>query len=462
LRWLAGGSEGDWDWDAFLAPTGSPLPTLVAGQGPMPWPDARPVLEQLAEELDASVREGSLPRSLVSDQVWLDIHGRVLLLETALTENAVGDLPEFAEESGSQRALRLLREVAVLMLEGASREPGDNSPVAAPVPGAARAVLDRLVPGGEPLEDLCPLCDELRAIAELPDEVTRWHRFQHLMVQATLLVLPCVFMYWVALLGPSWDAYQETSAARDKGQRLLAELDKVKYADFVALAVAPPVPPGPLAAFARLGEDMRLRRRVGQRLAQAEAHRRSLSMPPFWGGYCLAIASKWEDPGPPPGAVEMEEDVRSSAVAYADADVFRKFEARRDDALFILAVMILFWPATWVVWAFLTRGGWSWRGAGLALVRRDGRPAARWQCAGRALLVWLPVVLLLLLATWGQVNLFGELLKARAFTPWGMMWLTLAAQALGVALLPMYFALALWQPTRALQDRLAGTYLVPR
>ena len=40
--------------------------------------------------------------------------------------------------------------------------------------------------------------------------------------------------------------------------------------------------------------------------------------------------------------------------------------------------------------------------------------------------------------------------------------LTLAVQALSVAVLPVYFALALWQPTRALHDRLAGTYLVPR
>jgi hypothetical protein len=76
--------------------------------------------------------------------------------------------------------------------------------------------------------------------------------------------------------------------------------------------------------------------------------------------------------------------------------------------------------------------------------------------------VWLPVILLLLLAAWGQVTLFGEWLRARESPPWGMTWLTLAAQALSVALLPAYFALALWQPTRALHDRLAGTYLVPR
>jgi hypothetical protein len=461
LRWLSGGAEGEWEWDAFLAPTGSPLPTLVAGQGPLPWPDARPVLEQLAEELDASTREGSLPQSLSPDQVWLDVHGRVLLLEASPTGSTADDLPGSVEDTAPRRALRLLREVAVLMLEGARRSPGDNSPVAAPVPGAARAILDRLATGGQPFEGIRPVCDELRAAAEMPDEVTRWHRFQHLEVQATLLVLPCLLMYFIALLGPSWDAYQEASAARDQGDRLATQLDGVMYAEFVGMAVAPSMAPGPLAAFARLDEDLRLRRKVGNYLAEAEVFRRRLAMPPFWGGYCLALSNRWEDPDPPARPPDRQA-VRSSALKYADADVLSKFELRRDAALWVLSVMILIWPAAWICWAFLTRGGWSWRATRLALVRRNGRPATRWECAWRALLVWLPVALLLLLAAWGQVTLFGEWLRARESPPWGMTWLTLATQALSVAVLPVYFALALWQPTRALHDRLAGTYLVPR
>src|SRR5262249_36298102 len=42
----------------------------------------------------------------------------------------------------------------------------------------------------------------------------------------------------------------------------------------------------------------------------------------------------------------------------------------------------------WTLWAFAFRGGIVWYRGGLALVRRDGRPAARWQCALRILLVW--------------------------------------------------------------------------
>src|SRR5262249_17528138 len=63
-------------------------------------------------------------------------------------------------------------------------------------------------------------------------------------------------------------------------------------------------------------------------------------------------------------------------------------------------VTFFIWRPLWVVWAFLTRGGFSYRLAGLALVRGDGRPASRLQCAWRALLVWTPVTVLLVLSLW--------------------------------------------------------------
>ena len=50
-------------------------------------------------------------------------------------------------------------------------------------------------------------------------------------------------------------------------------------------------------------------------------------------------------------------------------------------AAFWLISMVI-WPVLWVVWAFLARGGISYRLAGIALVRGDGRSASRLQCAG--------------------------------------------------------------------------------
>ena len=55
LRWLGSGRQDEEHWDAFLAPSGRPLADLVAAQGRLPWPEVRPILEQLMEEL-AQVR----------------------------------------------------------------------------------------------------------------------------------------------------------------------------------------------------------------------------------------------------------------------------------------------------------------------------------------------------------------------------------------------------------------------
>jgi hypothetical protein len=108
-----------------------------------------------------------------------------------------------------------------------------------------------------------------------------------------------------------------------------------------------------------------------------------------------------------------------------------------------------------LAWAFLLRGGPSFPMAGLALVRADGRRAARWQAAWRSVLVWaqwvVPVTTFTFLHWWhggrlanqSPIQFQGD--EAQQF---------LAAFAL-------WIILAVWLPRRPLHDRLAGTYLVP-
>ena len=150
-----------------------------------------------------------------------------------------------------------------------------------------------------------------------------------------------------------------------------------------------------------------------------------------------------------------------------DRDAIRRAEAVKPhvfssegmaDILSILTVLLLACPAAWVVWAAATRGGLSLWLAGLRLVRADGRRAARWRCAWRALLVWAPFAGLLLASLavedWRLVEGAASQ-DAAAWLSWGAWWLA-------VLLLPVYVWLALRSPHRAPHDRLAGTYLVPR
>jgi uncharacterized RDD family membrane protein YckC len=95
--------------------------------------------------------------------------------------------------------------------------------------------------------------------------------------------------------------------------------------------------------------------------------------------------------------------------------------------------------------ALLFRGGPLWRAFGVAIVRRDGRPASRLRILWRNFLAFLPFLVLPPVA-----RIFG--LHAR------LEWLM-------IALLALLGALALFStllPGRSLQDRLAGTWLVPR
>jgi hypothetical protein len=110
---------------------------------------------------------------------------------------------------------------------------------------------------------------------------------------------------------------------------------------------------------------------------------------------------------------------------------------------------VLIWPFVWAAFAFLFRGGLAMRLAGIALVRNDGRPAGRFWCALRELLVWTPLVLLLIGCLWVQAY-FPGVTAARVG-----LWLT------ALVLLPVYVAVALWNPTRPPQDRLFGTHIVP-
>src|SRR5205085_12250574 len=110
----------------------------------------RHILEDVAEELEASCAEGALPCALSVDQVWVQPDGRAQILAASL----VTDSPPDADGHGAapqERALRLLRAVVVTALEGKPRAIADSGDrVRAPVPVHAADLLGRLFGGPRP------------------------------------------------------------------------------------------------------------------------------------------------------------------------------------------------------------------------------------------------------------------------------------------------------------------------
>ncbi len=111
----------------------------------------------------------------------------------------------------------------------------------------------------------------------------------------------------------------------------------------------------------------------------------------------------------------------------------------------MLAASLLFYVGLPALVAAVTfRGGVVLLIAGVAYVRKDGARASRLRLLWRAIVAWGPVVLLFVVAV---LAVAGKL----TWEPW-----------LAIALLGLLAALSVALPQRGLQDRLAGTWPVPR
>jgi len=144
LRWLASGRQGDWQWDAILAPQGCPLPDFIRSEGTLEWSEAHKLLADLARELSAACAEQTLPHSLSPAFVWMQPDGRAQLADLALTVDA--DDSQVTGGADEPRALMLMRQVASLALDGrVLRLQETPAPVVAKLPSAAKVVLDRLL-----------------------------------------------------------------------------------------------------------------------------------------------------------------------------------------------------------------------------------------------------------------------------------------------------------------------------
>jgi eukaryotic-like serine/threonine-protein kinase len=436
-RWLASGREGGRRWDAFIFSPGCLLIDIRPGGQRFAWAEIMPVLGALADELTAACADGTLPHLLSLEQVWIDAAGRLQMLDLPLR------FPEVAHDASEpqHRALALLRQVAVRTLEGTTRAPDEVGPIHAPLPDHAAILMRRLLAGqGAPASRGFATVREvraaLRAARDVPGEITRRRRALHL---ATLAPLLGGWLLW--LLAASFT------------------LTVVKYeAVFRAEAHAEEA----LATAAARNADRTTRQRLENkrdRLRQRREHMLDSHL-----GFMRPLVTEQAGSSPlyptTPNADAPPDDWHER---------LDRLEATLDDELAnkrdfwvtwfcALPVPVLIGALVWSLWVGITRGGMGQWVAGVRLVQGDGHWAARWRCTWRAVLVCLPIALLLSLSLGAEgLRLMGEPL-AGAFGAW-FVWTT---WWLGLAPIPLFWALALASPNRGIHDRLAGTYLVPR
>ncbi len=469
LRWLGCGEQSAWQWDAFPAPAGRPLSETVAETGPFTWSEARPVLEQLADEIAAAAGEGSLPESLTVGQVWARADGGVLLLDVAHAseENEVkGGTPE-------QQATGLIGQTAVLTLEGKPRSGAGR--VRAPIPEYASSLLKRLLRPGEQYRDVEEFRAALAATASRPAELTLGRRAAHVALLMAFLCLGICFCFlpsgWGTWGPAGYVSLSYISGKQRKGAALLRELEAGAARDFVSGVLEPHPLARPVAVY-RLNEDRALCDRLRERL---ERQTRELRQRVDGADRVNRTFFEWME------SVKEQSEARADARGSRDtSDVTGSVEPggslRRDAqdwlrgadvALLAGSFMGLgsllnlnFWPLLLTGSALVFGGGITYEIMQISLVRPDGRRAGRVRCALRAALVWVPPALLLSAAVALEIWHWNVVAPdaRRAWVP----GLVATLRWVSLALLAAYPVLAVCFPRRAPHDRLVGTYLVPR
>jgi len=426
LRW----SNIDLEWVAFAAPVGAPLAHTI--RKPLPWADARHLLEQVAEELQAAEADGSLPSRLDVGQVWVEPNGRLQLLDFPMPGGATTpDCDPFS----------LIRSVASLALEGAPRTEAtrEASGVRAPVPPHAAPIFAKLFTAGG-YSRVRDLLADLRETHSHSPEVTPAIRTAHLGIQAALLSVGLIFVFSIALIAGVFMivAAKGRTIAVEAALRDLnnpAKHDSIRKLQGGAAALDSP------KAKARI-EGLR------DRLVDETRSRREHLLEPQ--RLMIDVFDRTAEANPPDEAqmLRIESEMLQWAAANEKSPLGRRSAPWRTTGTpFWLALLIV--PLLWVTVAGVLRGGLSMMLAGIAVVRSDGRRATRRQCAFRAAVVWLPIMLLLGGSVWVQIAYYRTPLLAAG------LWIA------AVILIPVYLVLALKFPSRPPQDRLAGTHLVP-
>ncbi|HRZ36008.1 MAG TPA: protein kinase [Candidatus Paceibacterota bacterium] len=439
LRWIAGRRAPEENWDAFEALAGLPLVSLIGE--PQPWDRVRFWLHDLASEISAAEKDGTLPAVLGLDRIWITDAGRAKLLDFpapgALSSANRGEAnrgealasPDPEPPANRRTEARdFLGQVARAALEG--RGAGTTGPAglsaAVPLPLHARKFI-------EAFGEWASAQAIATALEPLLSRVTVVSRARRMGVVAACVAVPA-FMTLGMVFG-------------------LKMLDRMNRAQPGIVQL------NALLAQRAAGHSKWMKSGSGpdDRLIAiyiAEHFRSTITNTETWSSPFVASMISGENrqfaersvlEHPRPTAQEVEEAGRALK-PYVEASSSPGILQERWFPFMVFLVGLCVYvglPALLCALAF--RGGLVLRALGVAIVRKDGAPASRLRVFWRGLVAWSPVLLAPLL--------FG-MLKG----PLGPVWAAVLPGLLAIGLT----ILSLADRQRNLQDRIAGAWLVPR
>jgi len=413
LRWLTGRRSPEENWDAFEAVSGRPLVNLV--EATQPWSQVRFWLYDLANEISAARKDGTLP-VLALDRVWITGDGRAKLLDFP-APGMDGKLSPLGS------AQPFLSEAAAAALEG--RLVGVAKTVrvlATPPPLHARDFLNRL----PQFTDAEAVINAIKPLLQRPAEVSRWRR--------TAIIAGCLVFPLLACLGMTFGSmFLERWNRSNPG---LMELNMLLHQRAQPLKGRTQPSDRQFAIYishhyrAVITNDAVWSSAFALALIKGDARR--------FAGQCVA-----ENPSPTDKEIAETEEALGSIRGTTDSLNFMK--RPWFPLAIVMATLAIYVAVPALIAALLFRGGLVLLIAGVTFVRRDGARASRLRVFWRAVLAWCPLLLVWLLVMMLKMPLgtFGAVLLASLL-------------ASGLAILSAAL------PQRGLPDRLAGTWPVPR
>lgn len=399
LRWITGRrSEGE-NWDAYEAPAGMPLTELVGES--TSWEAVRFWLLDLAEELGLARAEDSTPATLAHDRVWITADGHAKLLDFP----APGAAPVTAEYDTPGA---FLRSIADTML-------GACSP---PAPLHTRALLDPAPDAG-----FESLRQTLRLGGRRPARVSRLRR---LLITLGVSAFPAAgFFFAGVFMLMNQDARKNNPDLLDLGKVTLA----IQYSQDD-------------------GDRENLRRFVAHR------YRALVEDPETWNNLSsmflvdinrqrLAREALAAYPSLPADEVVAAENAAASVLTKGPGDLSNMPDFVPLIFLFLSWITYAAFPS--LLMALIIRRGLILTIFGTVVVDANGQRASRMRCIWRGLITWSPFLVGSIVAA-GLVPLIGA---------------TATMIVMPISILALTI-LSLLRRDRSLQDRLAGTWLVPK
>ena len=467
LRWLHGRRSPALSWDAFEAPEGHAL--FAAHAAAEPWPSVRRWLMELAAEAQQAIDEGDVG-SLAAGRVWVTTGGSVVVLDfpppggeppaAAHAADAADASPLYDPLARAQDVLSRVARRA--LLGAADPEPGSSRAPELPLPLYMARVLAGLSAGR--YASCASLINELRASMQRPERITGRRRALQFAAPALLffivLVPPIIVMMRL----------RETIERQHPGFRqatdLLAEVRRLERRT------------GPVAETRRRDLQLYVVGELGSVIRDSSAVLvvRGEGQPLFDRIERFQIRRAFET-ARQTSPLAIRQAIERVRPGLSEARL-RRSELKRMAAVGLVGLImpILIAPLL-VLLGFAFRGGMLLRAFGIALVTARGREASRGRALLRSILAWSPLLIVWLAALYlvlsqGIESTAGSAVPSAGLSQnvgwwvgrWGWFFGRAARNTLGIPMVVFLAGViyAIASPCRALQDRLAGTYLVPR